>query len=156
MRRESEKKGRTRGLRYKLFTNREERKNSNNIHMFTKQVMDKQLLITSQACPAVLTPPNQLPLSFTVFHTMPCGTEYLCGQLRAAVLVPSPPGSWCPQPLHWQCRTSWNILGSAQHCSATTQPSVCYQHCFSPKAKTHHHIRHCIPGQTYGLTCYKE
>lgn len=35
-----------------------------------------------------------------------------------------------------------NVLGSVQLCSATTKMSVCYQHCFSPKTKTWHQIRH--------------
>lgn len=40
---------------------------------------------------------------------------------------------------------NWNVLGSLQHCSATTKTSVCYQHCFSPKAK----VQHCTK-------CYEE
>lgn len=30
----------------------------------------------------------------------------------------------------------WNVLGSVQYCSATAKTWVCYQCCFSPKAKT--------------------
>lgn len=94
---------------------RKERNNSNNINTFTKQAKHKQLLSTSQAHPAVLTPLNQLPSvsQFSrqchVVQKIPMGS---LEQLSWSHPLPAP---------HWQCRTSWNILGSAQHCSATTQ-----------------------------------
>lgn len=38
------------------------------------------------------------------------------------------PTAFAPQPPHWQGSVRiWNVLGSVQHCSAT---SVCYHHCF--------------------------
>jgi len=37
---------------------------------------------------------------------------------------------------------NWNVLDSEQLCSATTETLVCYQHSFSPIAKTKHRTRH--------------
>jgi len=36
---------------------------------------------------------------------------------------------------------NWNIRGPVQHCLATLEQLVCYQHYFSSKAKTQHHNR---------------
>lgn len=49
------------------------------------------------------------------------------------------PGSALSQLLvHPQSKKlkNWNVLGSAPHCSATAGALLCYQHCYSPKAKT--------------------
>ena len=37
---------------------------------------------------------------------------------------------------------NWDVLASVQHCSAVTETSLYYQHCFSLKATTWHHTRH--------------
>lgn len=61
----------------------------------------------------------------------------------SAVLVLYPPTSLCSLgPSHWQDSTRKLKFPWLQHCSATTKLLVCYQHYFSPKAKTQHHTRH--------------
>lgn len=47
--------------------------------------------------------------------------------------------SCAPSRPQWQGNNrSWNVLGSVQFCSATTNTLVCYQHCFHPNSKTQH------------------
>lgn len=92
---------------------------------------------------ALLVPRQLLP------HTSQLSTAvklYLtwCHMVRSVLLASCCQQSWfCPSHNslcllslpHWQDSTrSWNVLGSAQHCSAIL---VCYQHCFSAKFKTH-------------------
>ena len=85
---------------------------------------------------------TQLP---SEFHFSPDAIrcEISLWQCRSAGLLLSPPSSWCPPAPHWQPRVlrSGTICGSVQHCSATTEPRLCHQHWFSPKAKTQHHTR---------------
>ena len=85
---------------------------------------------------------TQLP---SEFHFSPDAIrcEISLWQCRSAGLLLSPPSSWCPPAPRWQHRVlrSGTICGSVQHCSATTEPRLCHQHWFSPKAKTQHHTR---------------
>jgi len=64
-----------------------------------------------------------------------------------AVLAVSPLSFWCTTSLLIG-RAAPEVkksLALCKHCSATTKTSVCYQHCFSPKAK----VQHCTK-------CYEE
>ena len=103
-----------------------------------------QCLASSQAVaayPCQLLTVFQFLVCLFVSCTMPYGMEYPFGHLRAAVLILSPPSSLCPlSPSLADLKQ--NVLGSVQHCSATSKTLVCYQHCFSCEAKTQHHTGH--------------
>lgn len=63
-------------------------------------------------------------------------------QFGSAVLVLNPPSSrftpaYFHAPHYQGSVRSWDLLGSVQHCSATTRTLLCYQHCHtSPMDKT--------------------
>ena len=87
----------------------------------TPQLMPSQSL--SCGCQSLSSGcyPNHLPAVLQFFHLMIYGMEYPFGQFRSAVLVLSPPSSLgfsCPVAVRVVQETE-NVLGSAQHCSAT-------------------------------------
>lgn len=76
----------------------------------------------------------------------------LFGQFRpAALFLSSPSNLWPPGSLlagQYEKLKAWNILGSVQHCAATSKTLVCSQHCCSPKANIKYHTRHYEENQT--------
>lgn len=108
----------------------------------TKQLLTAlQLMLIHQTAAACPANSSQFLKFFCMISDV---VECLFGQLSSAVLILTPLRSLCPlSPLYWQVRTrSSNIFSSVWYCSTTTKTSECYQHFFSPKAKTQHRNRH--------------
>lgn len=85
-------------------------------------------------------PPTPSLPQLLFLSTMPCGMGHPYGQSGSAVLSVFPPNYlWSSSPL-WQGSTSSRkVLGSVQHCSATTITSVCCHHYFDQKSKMSWH-----------------
>lgn len=84
-------------------------------------------------------PPPSLP-QLLLLSTMPYGMGHPYGQSGSAVLSVFPPDYlWSSSP-YWQGSTSSRkVLGSLQHCSATTITSVCCHHYLDQKPKMSWH-----------------
>ena len=120
------------------------------IHIFTKQVMHKATAyhppINVQTVSEQQLQHQSTPLSFMVFFThgnivwnIPLA---ILGQLSWFCPLPVPCVPSSPSLARQYKLRKRNILGSVQHCSATTKTSLYYQLCFSPKAKTQYYTRH--------------
>ena len=120
-----------------------------------KRISRSSCSLPADWCITELVPEQQQPTPWPVplvllFSITPYVVEYPFGQSGSAVQVLSLPSSLCTfSPLTGGSTRSWNVVNSVQHCSTTTETSLCCQHYSHPKSKTWCHTSHCKENQLY-------
>lgn len=120
-----------------------------------KRISRSSCSLPADWCITELVPEQQQPTPWPVplvllFSITPYVIEYPFGQSGSAVQVLSLPSSLCTfSPLTGGSTRSWNVVNSVQHCSTTTETSLCCQHYSHPKSKTWCHTSHCKENQRY-------